>query len=64
MMRQRLRDEKQTIESEFIDQKTRLERQITVERTHEKQLFEMQKRDKQIAEERANTELARARILE
>jgi len=46
MMRQRLRDEKQTIESEFIDQKTRLERQITVERTHEKQLFEMQKRDK------------------
>ena len=36
LLSRKLREEKQTIESEFIDQKTRLERQIAVERNHER----------------------------
>lgn len=64
IMRQRIREEKQTIESEFNDHRTRLERQIAVERTHERQLVETTKRERAQAEERANTELARARVLE
>jgi hypothetical protein len=64
LVRRRMQEEKQTIESEFNDQRTRLERQIAQERQHERQLLETTRRERQLAEERAMNEVTRVRHLE
>lgn len=63
-MRSRITQEKTTIEVEFNDHRQRLERQISAERAHEKQLVESMRREKLAAEERANTESCRSRVIE
>lgn len=63
-LRRKIQEEKQTIETEFLDHRSRLERQIQAERGHERQMMETMKREKALAEDRAQTEANRARVLE